>query len=50
MRPVHQNKKLDIITQALIHKGIPLHAGIAEHIVEELESNGYKIKKKKKSK
>lgn len=48
MQPIYENKKLDVITQALIHKGICLNKGIAEHIVEELKLNGYKIKKKKK--
>lgn len=50
MRPVYEDKKLDIIAQALIHKGVPLYKGIPEHIVEELKAHGYKIKKKKKKK
>lgn len=44
---LHSNKKIDIIAHALIHKGIPIWQGIPEHIIEELKSHGYKIKKRK---
>ena len=47
MTQLHDNPKIDIIAHALIHKGISIWQGIPEHIIQELDSNGYKIKKKK---
>lgn len=44
---LHPDKKIDIIARALVHKGICLWHGIPEHILQELKSNGYKIKKRK---
>lgn len=50
MTQLHENKKIDVIAHALIHKGIPIWQGIPEHILSELESHGYKVKKKNKFK
>jgi hypothetical protein len=35
------------IARALTQKGIPIWEGIPQHIIDELERAGYKIKKKK---
>ena len=50
MTQMHEDKKLDIIAHALSQKGISVWHGIPEHIVQQLEANGYKIKKSKKFK
>jgi len=50
MTILHENKKMDIIAHALVHKGIVVWNGIPEHIIEELKANGYKIKRSKKFK
>jgi adenylate kinase len=50
MTILHQNKKIDIIAHALVHKGVCVWSGIPEHIIEELKINGYKIKRSKKFK
>jgi len=43
-----RKSKSALIHEALHHKGIVISAGIPEHIIEHLEANGWKIKKKKK--
>ena len=50
MTELHSNKKIDIIAHALVHKGIVIWQGIPEHIIAELKTNGYKIKKSRKLK
>jgi len=44
---LHEDKRIDIIAHALVHKGISIWHGIPEHIIEELKLHGYKIKKRK---
>lgn len=41
------SKKTEIIRKALNSKGIPITAGIPEHVETVLLLNGYKIKKRK---
>ncbi len=40
-------KKQAAIARALVHKGVVIWSGIPEHVIEELERAGYKIKKRK---
>lgn len=40
-------RKQAAIARALVHKGVVVWAGIPEHVIEELELAGYKIKKRK---
>jgi hypothetical protein len=44
---IRKSKKA-LIHEALHHKGVVISAGIPEHIIEHLRSNGWKIKKSKK--
>jgi hypothetical protein len=37
------------IARALVHRGITIWEGIPQHIIEELERAGYKIKKKQEA-
>jgi hypothetical protein len=37
----------EIIKNALVHKGVVIWDGIPEHIIDELKTHGYKIKKRK---
>jgi hypothetical protein len=39
-----------VIENALHHKGVVITAGLPEHVLEELYTYGYKIKKRKKAK
>ncbi len=40
--------KMELIREALNHRGVCITDGIPEHIVEHLRDNGWKIKKRKK--
>lgn len=40
--------KRGAIARALVHRGITIWEGIPQHVIEELDRAGYKIKKKKK--
>lgn len=39
--------KIETIRKALNHAGIPITDGIPEHIIDELQKNGYVIRKSK---
>lgn len=39
--------KIETIRKALNHAGIPITDGIPEHIIDELQKNGYIIRKSK---
>lgn len=39
--------KIETIRKALNHSGIPVTDGIPEHIIDELQKNGYVIRKTK---
>jgi hypothetical protein len=41
------SKKIEIIRKALNHCGIPITDGIPEHILQELQANGYILRKTK---
>jgi hypothetical protein len=50
MNILHKKHKLDVIAHTLTACGVTIWHGMPERIVQDLEYNGYKIKKHKPKK